>query len=245
MTKPSDYTEIQKVLENYASKELVDKILKEFEFGSVLFGDRFSKLQGKRKEKDTRPEEIALDNIVSFVDGPDTQNKNFIKKNASFFNSVKNKAPKILKEPRGWVYRGTSLKRNFVKPFFKNRINFIKSFKECTIDGKKCYKYIKTINYTPRASVTSWSKVFNVAVKFIGNDSFQAIYATKTNSNFLFNPSFMNRLSTNSVGNKEFETISTNKKHKCLLFLTYATYMAILDEVFDDREDKKGWWNSY
>ena len=125
MTISLKYTEIQKVLAEYADKELVSRILKEFEFGKVLFGDKFSQFQRKPKEHDTKPEEVALDDIVTFIDGSGKTEKQRIQKAAPFYKSIKSKAPKILKQPEGWVFRGTKIRAKTMFTMFETKEQFI------------------------------------------------------------------------------------------------------------------------
>ena len=238
------YTEIQGLLSKHGGKNLVSKILKEFEFGKVLFGDDFATFQNKVKEPDTKAEYTALSDIKHFVGSSDTSQKKRIQKIAPFLKSIKNNAPKILKQPSGWVFRGTSVQIKQLLKMFKTKKNFIDSFIVHNIEGKNIYKYKKIINYKPKFPVTSWSKKVKVAMRFEGNGGLGAMYATKTNDNFLFNPGFMNKISREKVSDTEFETISINETHKCLFFLSRANYDYILEE-FDrlERKTKAKWWN--
>lgn len=238
--------EIQNLLETLTTKELVNQILKEFDFGNALFAEEpsIARLQGKKREDNTNAEEKAYRDITDFIgDMPTRVDKARILKQIPFYKKIQSKVPSILKPDRGLVYRGSMISLSTIKKVFKNRRIFINSFTSVKIQGKECFKYKKPYVYKPKSNLTSWSYKMSVAMQFgeTYENKYQIVYQTAVNDDFIFNDDFMNSIDNFALGNsKEYETLSFAKSHKCSLLIPSESFVEILNS-FEENSSNKYW----
>jgi hypothetical protein len=198
-------------------KSLVDKILLEFEYGKVLFGQEsdLAELQGEPQEKNTREETGVYNTLKNYIGDEQSVSKQKVGTELEKIKNLKTVAPKLLKPDFKTYYRGTYINASTLLKYFKTYKIFLSSFdkfKKGSFDG---YISNDTFTYKPRSSFTSWSGDIWVAQEFGysgSNDDYQVIYETPVDNSFVLSSKFTNKLSKETLGGLEYESISTNSE---------------------------------
>lgn len=176
-------------------------ILKEDEvsdkFGNVAFGEdpNIAKMQGKKKEKNTKFEGNLLDALIKWIDQSTTNIADELYSNYSLLKKASKKFPSVLGP---FTPNGTELYRGIRYPN-KKLIEKLKKTKkenwtEEKIGADTFYKYSKPVKYTPRRKVQSWTSSKKVASQFSIASKPGVCLSTIQNEEFLFNEKFIKKI---------------------------------------------------
>jgi len=195
-------------------------------FGNIAFGQNtaISILQGTNKNEPNTKFEAelisSLKNWVSFSSDKTAKElyakKELLKKASDYF-------PSILKPttPNGTqIYRGLSRTMFSDEDFEKMKPDDFES--PLIFGGKKYYKYIHPINYTPHREIQSWTVKLNIAKKFMSMGDY--ILMSKQNNEYMFSQKLMHTL----FGENEGEILHFGKKYSDDIFALVS------DDVYND-----------
>ena len=195
--------------------KLVDKILLEFKYGKVLFGQEsdLAKLQGEPEEKNTREESGVYNTIKKYIGDEQNSNKEKVKQDLLKIKDLKPVAPNLLKPDYKLYYRGTTISETALLKQFKTYEFFLSCFEKFKKGSFEGYISKDTYVYKPRSGFTSWSGEIWAAYEFGYSpdpEFFQVVYETPVDDSFVLNSNLTNKLSKETLGGPEYESISTN-----------------------------------
>lgn len=201
--------------------KLADLLNEAPDVGKVLFGSdkELANFQSKPEEPNTDWEENAFKMLLQWVEGNNaSKTASYLKNNLGDFKALAKKHPEILKAPVGKTcYRGADFDQR--KASQLRNISLKDNFTKTKIGGI-WYLYSKKpfLSYKSHLPAQSWSLNFKTAQDFSKNSGF--IMVSRVDSNFIFNPEALNKLSSRTMSVEEDETVRVSNsplKTYCLI----------------------------
>jgi hypothetical protein len=207
---------------------LADKILYEFKYGKVLFGQNYGEYQGLPKERDTPDGKDLVDTIHQYVQTAD--NAEMVSHLDYMWNELqklKQRFPKILQPTSNIVYRGTAhhiddvVADMYQLPYdLKDFMKYFQKRKDGYYQFSFQHEYIHNMNYE---RISSWTTNIGVAEQFaseydgdVNEGRISVILCTRVNDkNFIFNPEFLNLIAVQEQHPKEYEVMCNAQSLLC------------------------------